>query len=150
MSDKRFMSHRRHVIWYSNHGYMVALKRDGTDDHFETWQEAMEAIDEYEDNKLSRQGQTAGKKEKTMSKLMETSEFNELLRAGNAQDCQRFAFYVKDRKANSVYAFKYGVIDKPVFGGYGRNAHLTITTDDGIRTLPLTKIERHIVRGLLA
>lgn len=84
-----------------------------------------------------------------MTKLMETAYFDELVRAGEAEDCQRFAFYVKDREAKSVYAFKYGEFALPVFGWHGRNAHLTITTDGGVKTLPLTKIERHIVRGLL-
>ena len=53
MHDKKFMSHRGHVIWYNWYGYMVALDRDGTDRYFETWQEAMKAIDDFEDTTTS-------------------------------------------------------------------------------------------------
>lgn len=49
MGDKRIMSYRGHVIWKSEYAYAVALKRDGTDDYFETIEEAMEAIDKEED-----------------------------------------------------------------------------------------------------
>lgn len=51
MKDKQVMSYKRHVIWMNEYGFMVALKRDGTDDHFETIQEAMEAIDAYENRR---------------------------------------------------------------------------------------------------
>ncbi len=49
MKDKRIMSYRGHVIWRGEHGYAVALERDGTDDYYETIEEAMEAIDKEED-----------------------------------------------------------------------------------------------------
>jgi len=45
MKGKRVMSYRGHVIWMCGQGFMVALKRDGTDDYFETIQAAMAAID---------------------------------------------------------------------------------------------------------
>ena len=51
MKDKRIMSYRRHVIWYNDGVFMVALKRDGTDDCFESIQACMDAIDKYEDEK---------------------------------------------------------------------------------------------------
>lgn len=46
--SKRFMSYKGHVIWYSDGYFEVALKRDGTDELFDTFEEAMKAIDEYE------------------------------------------------------------------------------------------------------
>lgn len=51
MKDKKFMSHRGHVIWYNEYGFMVALDRNGTDRYFNSWQEAMEAIDAFEDSR---------------------------------------------------------------------------------------------------
>ena len=48
MKDKRVMSYCGHVIWKNDYGYMVALKKDGTDEHYETVYEAMEAIKEFE------------------------------------------------------------------------------------------------------
>ena len=49
MKDKKFMSYHGHAIWYNELGFMVALKRNGTDDYFDTYEEAMRAIDEKED-----------------------------------------------------------------------------------------------------
>ena len=51
MKDKRVMSYRGHVIWMDWFGFMVALKRDGTDEYFDTIQAAMDAIDAFEDGK---------------------------------------------------------------------------------------------------
>lgn len=49
--DKRVMSYRGHVIWMNQYGFMVAIKKDGTDDYFKTMHDAMDAIDKIEDNK---------------------------------------------------------------------------------------------------
>ena len=49
--DKRVMSYRGHVIWMNEHGFMVALKKDGTDTYFATMDDAFEAIDNIEDKK---------------------------------------------------------------------------------------------------
>ena len=46
--SKRFMSYKGHVIWYSDGCFEVALKRDGTDEQFKTFEDAMKAIDEHE------------------------------------------------------------------------------------------------------
>ncbi len=51
MSDKKFMSYKKHVIYYNDCVFMVALKRDGTDEYFATYKDAMKAIDEYEEKK---------------------------------------------------------------------------------------------------
>lgn len=50
MKDKRVMSYRGHVIWKNEYSYAVALKRDGTDDYFETIEAAMDAIDKEVEN----------------------------------------------------------------------------------------------------
>ena len=49
----RYMSYRRHQIFYDKelHVYLVAIKRDGTDNYFLTYDEALEAIDKLEDRK---------------------------------------------------------------------------------------------------
>ena len=50
--DKRVISYREHVIWMDKERFFkVALKKDGTDDYFKTMDDAMNAIDEVEDNK---------------------------------------------------------------------------------------------------
>ena len=51
MSGKRIASYRGHVIWYYDGAYMVAMKRDGTDEYYETIEDAFLAIDQIEDNK---------------------------------------------------------------------------------------------------
>ena len=53
MKDRKFMSYRRHVIWYNEYGYMVA-KGDGTDYHFSNHKDAMDKIDEIEDRKKKK------------------------------------------------------------------------------------------------
>ena len=50
MRDKRIMNYRGYVIWKCEYGFSVSLKRDGTDDYFETLEKAMEAIDSKEDH----------------------------------------------------------------------------------------------------
>lgn len=45
MKDKRIMNYRGYVIWKCEYGFSVALKRDGTDNYFESIEDAMEAID---------------------------------------------------------------------------------------------------------
>ena len=47
----RFMSYNRHTIYYDMQvrKYLVAIKRDGTDDYFDTFDEAMDAIDKIEE-----------------------------------------------------------------------------------------------------
>lgn len=53
---KRLMSYKRHTIYIGKSidgdiMYCVALKRDGTDDCFESHEDAMEAIDQLEEGK---------------------------------------------------------------------------------------------------
>lgn len=45
MKDKRVMSYRGYVIWKCEYGFSVALRRDGTDNYYESIEEAMDAID---------------------------------------------------------------------------------------------------------
>ena len=49
----RFSSYRRHQIFYDKtlRVYLVAIKRDGTDDYFRTLEEAWDAIDRLEEEK---------------------------------------------------------------------------------------------------
>lgn len=46
---KRIMNYMGHVIYLSDGVFEVALKRDGTDDQFESITDAMEAIEKYEE-----------------------------------------------------------------------------------------------------
>ena len=50
---KRVMSYMGHVIWKEDDVFAVALKRDGTDDYFETIEGAMKAIEEHEETALT-------------------------------------------------------------------------------------------------
>jgi len=45
---KRFTDYKGHVIYYDteNGRYRVAIRRDGTNSYYNTYQEAMKAIDE--------------------------------------------------------------------------------------------------------
>ena len=45
---KRIMSYMGHVIYMSDGIFAVALRRDGTDDYYETIEDAMKAIEEHE------------------------------------------------------------------------------------------------------
>lgn len=56
---KRFLSHRGHVIYYNEFGFMVA-KGDGTDEYFATWEKALLFIDEIEDAKQDQKGAKHG------------------------------------------------------------------------------------------
>lgn len=46
--SKRIMSYMGHVIWMNEGIFEVALKHDGTDEYYETIQDAMKAIENYE------------------------------------------------------------------------------------------------------
>ncbi len=48
-SVKRFTEYKGHVIYYDteNGRYRVAIKHDGTNSFFRTYENAMQAIDEY-------------------------------------------------------------------------------------------------------
>lgn len=46
--SKRVMNYFGHVIYKNDYGYMVAIRRDGTDEFYETLEECMRAIEEYE------------------------------------------------------------------------------------------------------
>lgn len=51
MKGKRIVNYRGHVIWYFEGAYMVALKRDGTDEYFSSYEDAIKAIDLLIDSK---------------------------------------------------------------------------------------------------
>lgn len=53
---KRIMSYMGHVIWVDSVSdvYMVALKRDGTDDYFDTLTDAVDAIEKHEEQARGR------------------------------------------------------------------------------------------------
>ena len=50
-SVKRFAEYKGHVIYYDteNGRYRVAIKHDGTNSYYRTYEEAMKAIDEDSD-----------------------------------------------------------------------------------------------------
>ena len=50
-SVKRFTEYKGHVIYYDteNGRYRVAIKRDGTNSYYNTYQQAMKAIDTEEE-----------------------------------------------------------------------------------------------------
>lgn len=54
MKDKRIMSYFHRVIWKNECVYMVA-KGDGTDEYFETIDEAMEWIEKEAEKKAKKQ-----------------------------------------------------------------------------------------------
>lgn len=49
----KFSSYRRHQIFYDKtlRVFLVAIKRDGTDNYFRTLEDAWDAIDRLEDGK---------------------------------------------------------------------------------------------------
>ena len=51
MKDKRVMNHKGHVIWMNDYGFMVALDRNGTDRYFATFEDAIKAIDQYNEKR---------------------------------------------------------------------------------------------------
>lgn len=51
MKDKRIMSYMGHVIWKNEYSFMVALDRNGTDRHYLSLEDAMKAIDTFEEEK---------------------------------------------------------------------------------------------------
>ena len=51
MKAKRLFSHFGHVIWKNKEGYFTVAKGDGTDEIFETIEQAMKYIEEIENIK---------------------------------------------------------------------------------------------------
>ena len=51
MKSKRLMSYFGHVIWRNGNGYYTVAKGDGTDEVFETIEDAMAYIEEIENIK---------------------------------------------------------------------------------------------------
>jgi len=48
MKDRRLFTYLGHVIWTNEFGHYGFAKGDGTDDWYETIEEAMKAIEEME------------------------------------------------------------------------------------------------------
>lgn len=87
-STIKFSSYRHHQIFYdkATGAFMVAIKRDGTDDYFRTYDEAMDAIDRLED------------KDMTMYEKMQERENEIWDRLDNLEGCEDNPVYARDIK----------------------------------------------------